>query len=443
VTVRRAGRVTSRAVIACVLLVVVAPAIAGASVATGEPPTSTTVPTPATTTAPSEPTPPPATTPPATPPAPTATTPSDANGEPNALSPEQTLATETEAAALTDGQRALLRQLQAAKDTLATRQFALVALAREVTAARDRRNAARAVEAQARARVEETAAQIRSLKDEIVRLAAAAYRNHTAGGALGAIGSLSATNAITLSRAQVYVRADASLLSARVDTLTVLENRLKSEQRVAESARAEAESSAADLDARLATQTQAFDEARDATAKAQTAVARSLGSGGSLLAQIIAPRFGADSITTTLAVAQAGQADPASLDGIFAMPVGGARLASHFGIRIHPIEGTIGFHAGVDFAADARTPIHAAAPGVVVIAGECGGYGNCVVIEHGASLATLYAHQSVLMSRVGDIVTAGEVIGLVGSTGISTGPHLHFEVRLHGAPIDPVPTLAG
>jgi murein DD-endopeptidase MepM/ murein hydrolase activator NlpD len=112
-------------------------------------------------------------------------------------------------------------------------------------------------------------------------------------------------------------------------------------------------------------------------------------------------------------------------------------------MRIDPIAGGIGFHSGVDFAADARTPIHAAAPGVVVIAGDCGGYGNCVVIDHGSSLATIYAHQSVVIARVGYVVTAGEPIGLVGSTGLSTGPHLHFEVRLHGAPVDPLPTLAG
>ena len=75
------------------------------------------------------------------------------------------------------------------------------------------------------------------------------------------------------------------------------------------------------------------------------------------------------------------------------------------------------------------------------MSGDCGGYGHCVVIDHGYSLATVYGHQSQLLVQVGDIVTAGQVIGLVGSTGISTGPHLHLEVRLRGAPVDPVPTL--
>ncbi len=421
------------AALVCVLLVVAGVADASADTTDSTAPTTvpTTVPTTTTSTPGSKPS------------TPTATTPADPTGEHSALTPEQTVATPAEVAALTDGQRALLRQLQAAKDTLAERRFALVGLARQVTAARERLDAARVVEARARVHVDETAAQIQSVKEDIEELAAAAYRNHTADRTLGAIGSLSTTNASTLSRAESYVGADASRLRARVDTLVVLERRLESERRGAESARIEAEASAADLDARLASQTQAFNDAADATTRAQTAVTRGLGSSATLLAQIVDPQFGADDITAVLAVVQAGQADPATLDGIFDLPIAGAPLVSHFGIRIDPIGGGIGFHAGLDFAADARTPIHAAAPGVVVIAGDCGGYGNCVVIDHGGSLATIYAHQSVVISRVGYIVTAGEPIGLVGSTGISTGPHLHFEVRLHGVPIDPVPTLAG
>ncbi len=79
---------------------------------------------------------------------------------------------------------------------------------------------------------------------------------------------------------------------------------------------------------------------------------------------------------------------------------------------------------------------------MVVIAGDCDGYGFCVVIDHGTSLATLYGHQSQLLVRVGDEVAAGQVIGRVGSTGNSTGPHLHFEVRLHGLPINPLLALS-
>jgi murein DD-endopeptidase MepM/ murein hydrolase activator NlpD len=412
-------------------------AAAGAAAADDPSPT-TTVPTTTPTTAPAGATPPPS-----TPTTTTTTAPANPSAERPPLSPEQTVATPEEVATLTDGQRALLRQLQAAKDALAVSRFALVGLAKQVTAARDRLDAARAVETKARARVDATTAQIEELKEEIEQLAAAAYRNHTADRALGAIGSISTTNASELTRAQTYVRADASALHARVDELAVLERRLKSEQRAAESARNEAEAGAKELEDRLVAQTKPFDEAAEATAKAQAALARGLGAGAGILAQIIDPHFGADDISTALATVQAGQPEPATLDGIFALPIAGATVVSHFGIRVDPIGGGVGFHAGLDIAANARTPIHAVAPGVVIIAGDCGGYGNCVVIDHGSNLATLYAHQSLIISRVGYTVTAGEPIGLVGSTGISTGPHLHFEVRLHGAPIDPIPTLAG
>jgi murein DD-endopeptidase MepM/ murein hydrolase activator NlpD len=431
--------VLTSVVVSCVLVVAVPGGAAGAA---DDPPTNTTAPSTVPTTAPSSPSPLPSTpTTPPTPPPPTI--PANPNGERSALSPDQTLVAQTEFATLTDGQRALLRQLQIAKDTLAIRRFALVTLARQVNDARVRLDAARASESVARARVEQTADQVQSVKDEIVQLAAAAYRNHTATWALGAIGSLDTSNANTLARAQTYARSDASLLGARVDELTALERRLRAEQRVAETARAEAELSAADLESSFAAQTQAFNDATDATARAQVVLARGLGSGASLLAQIVDPRFAADDVTTTLAAVQAGQGEPPALDGVFALAIPGARLNSPFGIRIDPIAGTIGFHSGVDFEADARTPIHAAAAGMVVVAGDCGGYGSCVVIDHGTSLATVYGHQSVVLSQVGDIVAAGQVIGLVGSTGISTGPHLHFEVRVHGAPIDPVPTLSG
>ena len=87
------------------------------------------------------------------------------------------------------------------------------------------------------------------------------------------------------------------------------------------------------------------------------------------------------------------------------------------------------------------TPIRAAADGVVVFAGGRGGYGNATIIDHGNSLATLYAHQSSILLGDGQRVTRGQVIGLVGSTGFATGPHLHFEVRINGVPVDPLPYL--
>jgi murein DD-endopeptidase MepM/ murein hydrolase activator NlpD len=135
-----------------------------------------------------------------------------------------------------------------------------------------------------------------------------------------------------------------------------------------------------------------------------------------------------------------GPAIPPTI-GYFSIPTPGVPITSPFGPRLDPLTGIMGFHPGVDFGAPFGAPIGAAADGTVVWAGPNGGYGNCTIIDHGHSMATLYAHQSNILVHVGDQVTRGQVIGQVGSTGYSTGPHLHFEVRVNGTPVDPVPYL--
>ncbi len=115
------------------------------------------------------------------------------------------------------------------------------------------------------------------------------------------------------------------------------------------------------------------------------------------------------------------------------------RLASGFGYRIDPVYKTTKFHAGLDFAAPQGTPIYATANGTVEVAGNTGnGYGNHVVINHGYGYGTLYGHMFKVKAKVGQKVKRGEVIGYVGSTGKSTGPHCHYEVRRNGQPVDPV-----
>jgi len=116
-----------------------------------------------------------------------------------------------------------------------------------------------------------------------------------------------------------------------------------------------------------------------------------------------------------------------------------SRLASGFGYRIDPVYKTTKMHAGLDFASPQGTPIYATADGVVTTAGNTGnGYGNHVVLNHGFSYETLYGHMVRIKVRGGQKIRRGEVIGWVGSTGKSTGPHLHYEVHKNGNPVDPI-----
>jgi murein DD-endopeptidase MepM/ murein hydrolase activator NlpD len=120
-----------------------------------------------------------------------------------------------------------------------------------------------------------------------------------------------------------------------------------------------------------------------------------------------------------------------------AQPVPGSHLGSSFGWRIDPITGRSALHTGLDFQADPGTPILAAAGGVVVIQEYHPAYGNMVEIDHGNNLITRYAHASATYVKKGDLVKRGQKIAAVGSTGRSTGPHLHFEVLADGSPQDP------
>lgn len=123
-------------------------------------------------------------------------------------------------------------------------------------------------------------------------------------------------------------------------------------------------------------------------------------------------------------------------------PLNTGQVGSNFGWRIDPFTGRSALHTGLDFQADTGTPILAAAGGVVVAAETHFAYGNMVEVDHGNNLITRYAHASKLMVRKGDLVKRGQQIALVGSSGRSTGPHLHFEVLVQGVPQDPQKFLA-
>jgi murein DD-endopeptidase MepM/ murein hydrolase activator NlpD len=118
-------------------------------------------------------------------------------------------------------------------------------------------------------------------------------------------------------------------------------------------------------------------------------------------------------------------------------PVDGARMSSGYGMRRHPVLGYDKMHKGVDFAAPTGTPIYAAGDGVVEKAARWGGYGNYVKIRHNSSLKTAYAHMHSIKVKAGTRVKQGQIIGTVGTTGRSTGPHLHYEVLMGGKQVDP------
>ena len=128
-------------------------------------------------------------------------------------------------------------------------------------------------------------------------------------------------------------------------------------------------------------------------------------------------------------------ATPSSSGGMI-WPISGP-ITSPFGWRTHPIFGSQRFHSGLDIGGDYGMEIHAAKAGVVSHAGWIGGYGNTVMIDHGGGIVTLYGHNQSLNVSVGQNVSQGQVIAFCGSTGNSTGPHCHFEVRLNGEPVSP------
>ncbi len=127
---------------------------------------------------------------------------------------------------------------------------------------------------------------------------------------------------------------------------------------------------------------------------------------------------------------------PATNSGAMIYPITGP-ITSEFGWRNHPIFGGQRFHSGIDIGGDYGMPIHAAQSGIVSHAGWIGGYGNTVMIDHGGGITTLYGHNESLAVDVGQYVNQGDVIAYCGSTGNSTGPHCHFEVRLDGEPVSP------
>jgi murein DD-endopeptidase MepM/ murein hydrolase activator NlpD len=228
-----------------------------------------------------------------------------------------------------------------------------------------------------------------------------------------------------------------------VERVTVLRNDLEDQRKQLEAQKAKADATAAEARAirdQIAAVRAEIEPARVEAAQEQfleqQAIENIQQSKAQYEAELAAMSVTSDSIGARLR-ARGGSGGSAPCQ---ARPVPGA-IVSGFGMRYHPILHYSRMHTGVDMHASAGTPIHACRGGVVIIAGSQGGYGNAVVIDHGGGMGTLYAHQSRIAVHEGQTVSAGQTIGFVGSTGLATGPHLHFEVRLSGNPVDPAPYL--
>jgi murein DD-endopeptidase MepM/ murein hydrolase activator NlpD len=203
----------------------------------------------------------------------------------------------------------------------------------------------------------------------------------------------------------------------------------------------------AELESHLAAVDEVRDRRADALAEREAAVAAKR----SLLAKVesradrlrrIHEQLARESarIEFLLAAEAFGPVPDALANGRLAWPAQGP-MTSGFGPRTHPIFGDSRVHTGIDIAAPYGAPVWAAARGVVVYVGTLSGYGNTIIVDHGGGLATTYNHLSGFLTGSGTSVARGEPIGRVGCTGYCTGPHLHFEVRVDGTPVDPLPYL--
>jgi murein DD-endopeptidase MepM/ murein hydrolase activator NlpD len=293
------------------------------------------------------------------------------------------------------------------------------------------------------ARMARVRRELAAAKDDLRRRALAAYMGQSDANRYADI-LLHASNLRELAATSGYLRAVIHAQRASVHRHQVLSDQVERLRDQVERARLGAKAGRDAVAARRAELERSRREAsalRHELVSVITTQGRALGEVQSrkeeFETQIAALQAASDSVAALLRDRQAGEIAPPARDGLFARPVSGP-VTSTFGPRVHPIFGNVRIHAGVDFGVATGASIRAAGDGVVVIAGPYGGYGNATVIDHGNALATLYGHQSAILVSPGDHVRRGQVIGRVGCSGYCTGPHLHFEVRVYGTPVDPL-----
>jgi murein DD-endopeptidase MepM/ murein hydrolase activator NlpD len=291
------------------------------------------------------------------------------------------------------------------------------------------------------AQVTATEAELEIAKNSFNASAAQMYRSARRGDSYGTVLAAKPTELVQQSMYLDHVASDRKDIVVRVRDLR---NDLADQRAAVVDLKTKADAAAAEvrgLRDQLAGLLAELEPARlEAAAQAgaeQAALADIQSQKGQYEAELQALQATSDSISARIRAAGSGPGSPGPCG---ARPVPGA-IGSGYGMRYHPILGYQRMHTGADMHASSGTPIRACRAGRVLIAGSQGGYGNAVVIDHGGWMATLYAHQSSIAVSEGQQVNAGDIIGYVGSTGMSTGPHLHFEVRLSGNPVDPAPYL--
>ncbi|MCU1486120.1 MAG: Peptidase, family [Actinomycetia bacterium] len=250
------------------------------------------------------------------------------------------------------------------------------------------------------------------------------------------------------SRVAAYVQAVADRQTDVVDH----HRRLQEDTTLLKAQAADAKAAVAAHQAQVSARKAALEAARAEQAAARADVAAEAATEQRLLGQVQAKKGDylkkinqlekeSKDIAAELRRRQAGQKVTPSGHGVLGYPTASPVITSTFGYRIHPIYGDRRLHAGIDLRAATGTSVLSAGAGTVVFAGWKSGYGNTVIIDHGGQIATLYGHNSSLAVSVGDTVKRGERIAAAGSTGNSTGPHVHFEVRVGGTPVDPMKYL--